>query len=84
LRKTFKLINKKISGASFETKRAVLKLLVEKVILEKKKATIKIRIPSPSQGRDVFASQTSLGVEHKTLACISLEVSLTSGGVEFV
>jgi len=49
LKKTFRLINKKISGASFETKRAVLKLLVERIVLEKQKATIKVKIPYPFQ-----------------------------------
>ena len=49
MQKTFRLINKKIANASFDTKRAVLKLLVEKIVLEKKKATIKVRIPSPFQ-----------------------------------
>ncbi len=58
LKKTFGLIQRRISGASFETKRAVLKLLVEKVVLEKKKATIKVKIPSPFQAVDSNAFLT--------------------------
>ena len=44
IQKVFKVVSKKINGASFETKRAVLKLLVEKISLEKQKATVKVKI----------------------------------------
>ena len=65
LQKICKLINEKIDGASFETKRAILKLMVERVVLEKQKATIKMKIPSPFQPIESFEFLTLFSTDRQ-------------------